>query len=534
MQKVTATRLGLAGVILGLALATSVPYMTGLVTTANDQVYLGRIPQTVADTAAYYSNIEQVRQGHVLLVNQFTTERQRPSLFHPLWILIGWLAALTRMPTPLVFHVARVLALAGFVVFFWRILGRIFVRPADQWLALGLLCTSSGLGWLSTLLSSAEPLTSFDLWVAESNTFLSLAHSPLFIVSQLLLFATLWRCIRWLDTPSRAGSVQVGGLLLLLTLIHPYDAITAILTMALVVVWRLLRHTRSGAGHLQALWHVVIWAGWTLPVVLYFLLVVLQQPAMAGWFRQNINLTQSVTQLLWGYGLLWPLAAVGWWRHRHDHGALYTTLCIWIVTVALVAFIPGISFQRRLLNGLHIPVAILAAQGLIDLSRILIHRRSQRWVFTGAILCILALTNIWIQNKETLVLRGVVRSHYPPTISRMTAEAIDWVKHTTGFQDVVWADIWNGNAIAGLAGRTVVLGHGQQTINPEGRLVDWDVFRSRETTVAERSTLLQNLRVTWLFWSKYDGLPDSYDPAADPRWTVAYRNSEITVFRLQP
>ena len=154
--------------ILGTWLATSVPYLAGWINQPPGALYLATNPASSADTPAYYSNIEQARQGRWIFANQFTSEPQTPSFFHPLWLLGGWLAAVFSLSPIVAFHLLRLLAIGVLIVILEHLTRPWFTHQRDHVVALLMVLTSSGLGWtmIQRLYEGRAILGwSIDLWV---------------------------------------------------------------------------------------------------------------------------------------------------------------------------------------------------------------------------------------------------------------------------------------------------------------------------------------------------------------------------------
>lgn len=518
-----------------LAIFSGLPMLVGYLTTPADQVYVGRVPITAADTTAYYSNILQAEEGRLLFSNQFTSELQRPSLLQPVWLITGWIGLVFRLPVALAYQVARGLGVILFVALLWMVLKESLPKEKHRWYAIALITTASGLGWLWNIDFRQNidlHTTPVDLWVAESTTFMSIAHSLLFIGSQALLLYILWTFWRILEQRHPRDQRWLGPALMLLALIHPYDLVTVVGVMAVWFIWKLARHPQLHTIVRSLVFSGAQWAAWVIPVVLYYLLVVLREPAMAGWLKQNVDVTSSLPMVLVGWGLVLPLAAVGALKRSIGHPTWRAFLITWFITGALLIYLPGLSFQRRLLNGLQIPLAMLAAYGtLIIIQRL--RTTPLRWI--GAALIVLTLSISSVRNTMIDIFQVLPQggAHYPVRISRDEYQSMLWLRSHAGIDEPIFSEVWAGNTIPGLAGRTVVVGHGHQTLELQQRLRDWLAFRENVMTPAERTAMLERLRVHWLFWRPIDELPDGYQPNLDPRWQLAYTTSTVSIYRLQ-
>lgn len=526
------------GLVLGAAVAvwaiSGWPLWIGWQTTPADEVFLARVPITASDTPAYYSQIEQSRQGRLLFANQFTSEAQRPTLFHPLWLVTGWIAAIANLTPPIAYQAARLLATIAFMWLAWVVLGRMFTHPRWRWFGLILLVTSSGLGWLTSqefrqhIDLGATPV---DLWVAESNTFMSISHSALFIGSQALMLFILWQFWRWVEGERMGGQRWLGPALALLALIHPYDVITVVSVMGAWAVWQTLQGRLTTAQWRNLLISGAQWAAWLVPVVLYEGLVVFREQAMLGWLQQNLDYSSAPYLVLLAYGTLVPLAAYGAFDRKNQQSSLTAFLVVWIIVTLLLLYFPGLTVQRRLMNGLHIPIAILAAAGLMAVSRQV--RGLWRGVVVGLILVTATFSNVLnITTDSQAVIPGHT-VHYPPRITQSEAAAAEWLRDNTQISDVIWAEVWLGNALPGLNGRTVVMGHAHQTLNLQGRLRDWLAFQQGQHSESERSAMLQRLNVDYIVWRDQDRIPGGHQPDHDPRWQLRFIDQSVRIFALE-
>ncbi len=526
------SRLQVLLLIFFLCLTTSLPYITGYIHQSPNQVFVGRIPSNPADTAAYFSNIEQARQGRWLFTNQLTSEAQQLSLFHPLWLVLGWFGWLTHLNTPLVFQIGRLATLVLFVFVLNAIVRQIYSTRREQILAMIVVTTNAGLGWgFSThqYIGAAILHAPLDIWIDEANTFRSLSHSAQFILSQTLLLLILWSSWRRTQGQAMRHDWLIGSAIALLGFIHPYDLVTAIAVMVVWIMWWLLI-TRPGrrAAITTMTWLTLVWI-WALPVATYYLIGPWQQLAVRGWFEQNINPSPSPLSFILGFGLLIPLGLVGGIRYARRYPVI-AFLLVWIVTVMVIMYIPGLSIQRRLLSGVHMPMAFIAAFGLMYALESI---RFQRTATTILALLFLAVTNGKTLQAEIREARHPEQADYPLYITRDESETMNWLRQHSSINDVVLASFWNGNAITGLIARPVTLAHGNQTLHSGDREKDWAVFSAADSTAEQRQEIINRLRIRWLFWTADDQAETAYRPAGDPAWHMVFQRNGVTVFQLQ-
>ncbi len=520
------------GLATGLWILSGLPILVGAITTGPSEVFVGRVPATAADTTAYYSMIEQAKQGRILFSNQFTSLTQHPTMFHPLWLVTGWIAFLLNLSPVWAYQLVRWLAVIGFLALLWRILEEIFSERRWQWISLLMITLSGGFGWLTQAdfrryvdLST----TPADLWVAESTTFQSIGHSALFIGSQTLVLFLIWQLASWLQGQTRAGWRWTGPTILLLGLIHPYDLVTVAAVAFGWTGWTYLRSGKPSRPIGQVLRAGLGWIGWVIPVIVYYRWWVLSEPAMAGWLAQNLDYTSAPYLTLLGFGLLVPLATYGAIRSLRERQTFLHACLAWAVIGLLLIYAP-LSVQRRLLNGLQIPFALLAAYGFS-----MAWKRWKEWPLVRNVAAICLATGLVL---SPLVLLGVdiryvlpgARPPYPVRITRDTYGAFQYIRQHSTLTQATWAESWVSNSLTGLEGRTVVQGHAHQTIDFQQRLRDWLVFRTQLLNPDERTAILDRLNVKFLLWRPQDALPNGYRPSQDPRWVTRYQRGSVTLF----
>jgi asparagine N-glycosylation enzyme membrane subunit Stt3 len=175
-----------------------------------------------------------------------------------------------------------------------------------------------------------------------------------------------------------------------------------------------------------------------------------------------------------GYGLLGLLAIVGIWiivRQRLNPASAEWLVLLWAVITVVLVYLP-FDLQRRLINGLHIPVCILAAIGL---SRWLTHIRlklGRRRLITNSVVTIGALGTLLVWSFPLL---GMLT---PPSESVTTAlfflreeeiVALNWLRENSNSNDVILASPRLGMFVPDQTGARAFYGHPFETIEAEAK-----------------------------------------------------------------
>ena len=501
-----------------LAFFSSLPYLAGWAATPSGEHYLGRIISAPGDVAAYYSNLVQASHGHLLFQNNFTAEPQQARLFEPIWLVGGWLMAIFRLSPVIMFHALRVAAIFPFLMVLWMWAKKFTASNERRWMMLLIATTSSGLGWLSLKIPS-WPL-GFDAWVAESNSFLTMTHSALFLLSQALL---AWLILRAWETLFEGKRSRWWGVwAAVLVLAHPYDAITlgaVIAVFCLMTMWQ--KNSQVWAFLLQGLWMV--------PLGLYYWWA-LREPALAGWTDQNLNPSGPFLRFVIGYAWMLLFGAIGAAFLLRQQKRIVWAAIIWIGAAAILAYLPWIHFQRRLVNGLGIPFTMIGGYAIAVLLQRVRHFGARR-VIAVAVVGLLAYTNahlIFVTSAH--LLKG--NPPYPANSTADEGVILRAIRERVPDQQPIAAPEWLGNDIAGLTGKTVVLGHDQQTIHFDQKEAQWTMYVDGQGTATERQAALDELGAEWMVWeTKNSG---AYQPATDSTWKAVVATPTLILYQRQP
>lgn len=498
----------LAALSLGVLAFASLPYLAGALTAAPDRVFTG-LQVNPLDGVSYLAKMQIGFNGGWLFQLRFTTESSAGAVLFTYFIALGHLARLFSLPLIVVFHAARLL---GGLALLWQAytlaarLSDSIARRRQMW---GLIAGSSGLGWLATLAGHGA---SSDLTIPESNTFYSLMANAHFALAMALMIALF---VGVLETQRITARRVIGlsALSLLLAIIQPFApfALFAILGVTLLLMWR-----RDGSWP-RASFLITLGVGAiTAPLLIYVYAVTQVDPVLRGWSLQNQTPSPPVIDYLIGYGLLIGLAipaARSAWRRRSNWDLL---LLAWIGVTALLLYAP-ISLQRRLSLGLHVPIALLAAEGLVQVAR------GRRWPRR-----FIAAATVPTSILIVLVLIGGAVARDPRLyVTPSESAAFEWLHARARFDDVVLAAPETGAFIPAFAGQRVVYGHPYETVDADRkrqRVTDFFAGKAPDL-LREASYVFVGPRERAL------GAPSALD-VSDLR--VVFEVGDVTVYAVEP
>lgn len=426
------------------------------------------------DGHSYLAKMRQGFEGQWLFHLTYTPEPHQGAFIFTFYLALGHLARVTGLPLIYVFHLARLLGGLGLLLIAFLFIARVTPVPGERRLAFLLLLTSSGLGWLGV----AFNLFPIDLWIPEAFVPYSLYSNPHFVLAMALMLVLFMQATWPAGEPDQerpsgpaAGLLRLSTFLgpglvsLLLALILPFALLTVWAAMALLLVWLYLTSRRIPWPHLWPAASAVLFAA---PVIGYDYWVSTTNPVLAGWAAQNITAAPRLLDLVFGYGLVGMLALLGGWmvvRGRPQRGEWL--LVIWVATTLVLLYLP-FALQRRLINGLHIPLVILAAIGLrrwLAASR----RNFQVWRLIPAVVVIVsALGTLFVWGVPILAARQHPDSSDTVALLFMRQEeeaAYEWLRENAGREKVVLASPRVGMFVPGQTGARAFYGHPFETID---------------------------------------------------------------------
>lgn len=557
-------------------LTTLIPYLVGA-SMANGRRFMW-LGYNLDDSCVYLSWMRQAADGSSHALNLFTTDLQNGMALNPLFLVLGRLAGWTHLPLIAVYHGSRLLFGLLLLRLVWQFITLTVAEARARKLAFLFACFSSGLGWLPSWWLDSPIQTPIDKWQPEAITYLSLYLSPLFCFSLALQVGILTLLFRGLRSGEMRFAVGAGFCGLLLGLVHTYDivSLSAVWLVYLAVHTLTRMHSDSaqsaGKGWLQA----AVAGAITTPSVLY----IYHQLNTEVVFRTRAEVKTLAPSLIWvllGYGLTLVFAlyaAVIVWRRRPATGEepppasapLWTTgrdasllLVIWAVINTLICYLPT-AIQRKLLQGAHFPIAILAGIGAICL---LAHFKpnAKRWQVAfkmAMITLVLSLTNVLFMLRDignyedNLSQTRLQRTYLQPG----EIEALEWIRDHSAPADALQPLPWIsrvGTKIApeetvacftpGLIDRHVYCGHWGETPDFGSKLQDIMNVALGRTLDETRRELLRKMHVRYLLFSQKSANDEAAD-ATQPQFRgllplpdylhLVHSNADADVYEVAP
>lgn len=468
------------------AVASSIPMIAGMVEAAKKGMYWSGVTAFApGDMAAYLASIAQAGEGAFLFSDLFTTENLMPTL-DVFWLAVGQLARLPGVTSLAAFHISRILLIPFFISSAYVCLSYFLGTPRERIVALLLFGFGSGIGvFFAGVFGRRDPGGVYeypiDLWVAESNPFMSMIHSPHFVASFTLFIIAAVLFFLAVKRSSYGIGIIAGIVALVLFQFHPFHAPTL---FAVACTYVVLKKRRDPAS-----WRLLlVFLSIASPAVIYHYVRLHADAVSESMLAANLTVTPQPIHLLLGFGMLWVLAAVGVVASRKTmRNDTRSFLVVWLVVQFVMVYSP-LTFQRRLLEGVFFPLAVFAAVGAVvvyDKVRSMI--RIPIAAFHAAVIAVAVISLLPSSMFAVMFNIDLFVTNRPP-IFFMTADerdAMRWIGRNLSTDDVVAATFGSGNRIAGWAGRRVYAGHWVKTIDAKSKDIELDWLFASHDAVAQ-------------------------------------------------
>lgn len=497
---------------------TTLPYVVGWASQTADWRFAGFM-FGLDDGNSYLAKMRQGAQGDWLFHIVYTSEPHDGTFVFVPYLLLGKLAALLVDPRSpalfdamlIVFHAARIVLGVALIVVIYRFVSLFLAAHPARFAALLLICLAGGFGWILILLGQDNWLgsTPIDFYLPEGYSFFVLYGLPHVALARACLFGGLMLLFAALRQPdARRGAwraLAAGACWLVMGLCVPFyiAVLYAILGLwgVAVLFTRLL--ARRDLSEIRALiGYGVLATAVPLPYLIYTAAVFATNPIMQAWQGQNVLSSPHPLHYLIGYGLLAALAAcaAGWAWRRGAARSSYLLLVVWVVTLPVLVYLP-VAVQRRLSEGVFVPLCILAVAGTRRLLRLAaLPRRDARRRWRWAMSAVIILT---LPSTALLLLSGTLSSLSPGDGNRLfnstpILNALDALNAASSRDQIVLSSVSIGNLLPARTHLRAYVGHGPETIRFADKAAAAERLLNGEMAGDEVTRLIESGRISYI------------------------------------
>jgi hypothetical protein len=422
------------------------------------------VPPYPEDSLAYLSWSQQAAHGSLLFQLKYTALPHSAFLFHPFFLICGWLSSLFACDIGIIHWVMKAVGVGFFFVTFFKYADYLGLSGFQSVVASILLGVSSGIGalfvWIG--LAGQVQMVPADLWVVDANTYWCLLWNPLFPYALTLMLLVIY----WLDRGTREAHKRdfwFSGLATgVLALIHPYSQLLLFAFAVIITVQRRWAEALSCLGR-------YFFA--SLPFVLYVVLISELNPLVSRHSTMGEMRSPSPVAYLAGFGFPLLLFVAGLAAGRGQLIKRYWHIILWFLLCLVFSYLP-FWFQRKFIFGAHIPLCLVAG---ISFDMILTWcsgasariRRQVLVIAAVVLLPLLASTPVYLLASQSREVKNNADGAY--FISDEIRKGLMFLKNRSRPDEIVFALPGTSRLIPAFSGNTVLWGHWAMSVDRKER-----------------------------------------------------------------
>ncbi len=523
-----------------LILVTTAPTIFGYLIKPENKFFPAVHSMGAGDFNIYYSYIDQAKEGKLIFSDLFTSEDHSPFIFNPFWLLVGVGARLFNLSSIAAYQISRILMIIVFSFVLYLFISYFIKKIKLRRYSFFFLIIASGLGGyamptIRNIFNNQINLKIYpmDLWVSEGFSFLTIYHSPHFIMSTILIMCSLLFMYhsfykeRWIYT------IAAGLMANFLIFFHPFHLPTL---LAVVLIYIFVKSFRDWKFYWVYIKKYIVFVFLMLPAILYHFLILIYNPIAAGRAVGNICLTPNWWVVIISYGLILPFAIWGIIKKRKNESYLF--IIVWVIVQFILIFSP-LTFQRRLTHGLQIPLALLAFVGLYSLYKFIDKKiKLNRWINSPLIVLVLILffgfSNLYVLAEDFIYFGDSQYREEPEYIyiDKEYKDAFDWLKQKTPKEAIVLGDHIPSHFTSGFSLRRTYLSHWVETLNFWEKRDKVIMFYQTETGDQWRKDFLKAEKIDYVFYTPFEKRHGEYNPALSNYLSPVFSKGEVIIYEV--
>jgi hypothetical protein len=263
-----------------------------------------------------------------------------------------------------------------------------------------------------------------------------------------------------------------------------------------------------------------------IPLLIYNFVVLSNDPLWSQFTTQNLTLSPPPDYYVWGFALFWPFVILGAILAFRNKSTVLGAAVFWIVTGFLLAYAP-VYIQRRFLQNITVPLAILATAGLQYLFEKGAARNPNilRWRSSLITLFVFltSLSSIQIGLGQRAYLQTYPEHLYYPA---KLDQAVEWFRENANYNDFVLASEQTSQVLAQETGLRAYLGHPMETLDYETKQIEvQSFFQGKLPELASKP-------IKWVVYGPWERrLYSSFQPMKNLE--LVYDNQGLQVFQVK-
>ncbi len=526
----------------------SVPYLVGLSRSTSHMAFQGHL-FGLDDMHSYIAKMRFGAYDGWLLQFVYTSEPHRAGFAYLHFIALGKLTALISGEGPRLsagtltaaYHGARIVCGLLLLLVLYRFVAHFLDGQSQRRLAWALAAVSGGVGWLPVALASMDvshgpARLPVEFYVPEGFTILLLYGLPHLSLARTLLLTGWLALFRAVETGDWRRALVAGLAWSGMGMIVPfYIGLLGVLIAAWLAVLILIR--RRFPWHATKL--AMVASGPPLLLLAYNVWLFTAHPVFASWAVQNDLPSPPPLDYLMAYGLLLLLSlpgVIGLLRDGLDERS--ALLIVWPLIAGGLVYLP-INVQRRLLEGVIVPISLLATLGIWRLLGLKMENSRAGFGYRLRQVALGMIIMLTWPSPFMLISGGVLtasRVGWPVFEPAEELAAMQWLRDQAPFGSVVLSSSDSGNLLPMHAGVRVYIGHGPETVGFSRKSELVRAFFAGGMTDSERQALLQEAGIDYVWLGPPERFPECVSRCFDPLalgLRAVYSSDAYTIYEVR-
>ncbi|MCX6745837.1 MAG: hypothetical protein NTX00_02335 [Candidatus Parcubacteria bacterium] len=527
-----------------LILLTNLPYLYAALNAPTGYFWDGIHAITPGDSLVYFSYLTQVKAEHWLLQDNYTSEPQSGGLLNLFWLFLGLIGKIFNLSPIITFHLARIFLIPLFIFVLYLLVSYFWAKVFWRKIAMIFLCFSSGIGayfvdWFDKLFPATKSFAYkwlMDIWIPDSNIFLSLYQSPHFIFSLTLLILFFLLMILSLNYENLKYSFYAGLLGFFWFNFHPFYFPYVFFIMFIYLIFLVFKKRKYTLfiNYFLALFL-------SLPFIIYHYYKIKTDFAIGGRAIQNVTRTPDFLFVSLGFGFLLVGAVLGImvliYKRKLLKDEKYFFIFAWLVAGFLLVYSP-IFFQARFLQGLQIPMVFLTLIFLEWLGPIL-QQRCQKffnllkgnYVILGFFfLVFFGFSTFFNLVRDVYYYEKRLPYFYLPN---EYLQATSWLQNNNQNRSPILASEFNGNLIPAFLDQQVFFAHSIETLNYNPKRQELADFFNDNYSAEQTVAFLQKYNLNYLFFSETDRQASRFKPEEKKYLEKVFSQGQLEIYKLK-
>ena len=538
-----------ASISFGMTALLQLPYMLGYWTAPAGTAYSGLLVHL--SDATYLVAIQLGIHGEWLYRIRFTSEPHVGAFLYTFYLALGHVARLLNLDAVTMWHVSLAVTSSVLFLVVFGFIAHFIPHPNWRLVAFFIALFGAGYDVFQLPFETWDPTSGvpLDLRMPEAHLFYSALTYPHYNAAIVLILVSFWCALRALSEHlARArwiGLCLVGAMASAgVAMVYPF---LVLLTAGVLGVFYIFLALRARKILWRAGIFLVLMFLPLVPLFLYYLNVLATNPVIRAWNEQVQTYSPNPIHYLLTYGVylalaLWNLRRVGFGKTFPERRAL---LWIWVGVVAVLLYAP-LNAQRRFVEGVHVPLAILATIGLYETA---LPRLAQtRWFqnlaqrpnysvaglknfFTVVVLAFVSLSSIFLYVSALLTM--TVQQPYPLFRPQGELAAMDWLRANADREALVLSSYGSGAWLPYRADTRAFIGQYYETNHFSDKLKQVAKFFDARTEDAARIELLRAQKIDFVFFGRGEREVGTFDPARAAYLVRVFENVDAQVYAVQ-